>query len=164
MTSKEKEAKIESDIIEVLGEPLDSNIENKSKAKINIRSKLLESESYVVDYFEKELKIKPELDVKISPEKYLFDAYYGVPKEKITLLDVKYYNRPTITFSVINEFIYRAQLTHEYMSVETKFIIAIVLDGDSKFFNKIEETWDNAIASTDLDIQLKVFKASEIFT
>ena len=163
MSEKEKEQKLEANIVEVTGESLDSENESKMSQKNTIRSKLLQSESYIIKYYENKLGIQPENDIKISPEQYTFDSSFIIPGKKAILLEIKYYSRPTVIFSTIHEFIYRAQLTSEYMTIETHFILAIVIDGDSEDFNKIEEAWDNSIKETDLNIQLRVFKAADIF-
>ena len=164
MSEKEKEQKLEESIVEITGESFNSSNEIQKIQKRDIRSKLLESESYVVNYFEKKLGIKPENDVKIGPDKYAFDSSFIAPGKQAILLEVKYYSRPTIIFSTIYEFIYRAKLTSEFMTIDTRFILAIVIDGDSEHFNKIKETWELAISETDLNVQFKVFKTADIFS
>lgn len=163
LSAEEKEKKLEEDAKEATGDVFIEKQEEVDKQDISsTKNRIQKSESYVINLISKELGVEPEVNIQISPEKYTFDAAYVTPGKKITILEVKYYSRPRITFKTVQEFIYRAKLASEYMSIDTNFILALVLDGEADNYKFIVDAWMKSLDVSDLNIEVRVIQGSEI--
>lgn len=163
LTPEEKEEKLENDAKEATGDVFIDKPSSSHKASFSeTKSRIKQAEKYVIDLLSKELGVTPDVDVQISTEKYAFDAAYVKPHINATILEVKYYSTPRITSKAIQEFVYRAKLTSEYMSIDTKFILALVLDGEVENFKLITDVWSKALENSGLDIELRVISGEEV--
>lgn len=163
LSAEEREKKLEDDAKEATGDVFIDNFAPKTTQAFNsAKDRIRKSEDYVVNQLSNELGIKPDVGVKISPEKYTFDASYIKPGVSATLLEVKYYSKPRITLKTVQEFIYRAKLAAEYMTIETNFILALVLDGDPDELQLITDVWNSSLAKSGINIELRVVNGSEI--
>ncbi|WP_052956271.1 hypothetical protein [Photobacterium angustum] len=156
LTPEEQENKLRDNVQEATGgQPDKAGSSYRTHSKL--RDKIVNTEKYVTEKVSSELGVEAVANVKVSKEKYTFDAAYVVEGQKATFLDVKYYSHPTILFKSVEEFLYRAKLTQSYMSIETKFILALVFDKKNKSFESLVDVWDNSISDQDLDIEIRVF-------
>lgn len=163
LSPEEKEQKLEIDAKEATGDVfIEKSSTNKTWSISETKSRIKQSEKYVIDSLSSELQITPRIGVQISPENYTFDAAYIKPGKSATILEVKYYSRPRITLKTVQEFIYRAKLAAEYMSIDTKFILALVLDGEQDKFQFIVEAWAKTLEDSGLDIDLRIINGKEI--
>lgn len=163
LSDEEKEQKLEDDAKEATGDVFIDHIAPKKNLAFNsAKDRIIKSERYVVDLLSKELGIKPNVGVKISSEEYTFDASYIESGVSATILEVKYYSKPRITFKTVQEFLYRAKLAAEYMSIDTKFVLALVLDGEVDKFQPIADAWSNSLENSGINIELRVINGAEV--
>jgi hypothetical protein len=163
LSPEEREKKLEDDAREATGDVFIEKFQNNRNESIsNTKERIKLAEKHVIDLLSKELGIKPNIGIQISPEKYEFDAAYINPGKGITLLEVKYYAKPRITFKAVQEFVYRAKLAAEYMFPETKFILALVLDGDAEKFQLIADAWAKSLEESGINIELRVISGEEV--
>ncbi len=163
LSPEEKANKLEADAKEATGDVFIEKTSPKKKLEISsVKNRIQDSEKYIMALLAKETGIKPDPDVQISQEKYTFDAAYIEPGKKATLLEVKYYSQPRITFRAVEEFVYRAKLTSEYMSIDTTFVLALVLDGELERFQMLVDAWRQSIEKSGIDIDIRVFSWNDI--
>lgn len=163
LSPEEKANKLESDAKEAIGDVFIEKASPKKKLEVtSIKKRIQDSEKFVIELLAEETGIKPNPDILISNEKYTFDAAYIEPGEKATLLEVKYYSQPRITFKAVEEFVHRAKMTAEFMSIETKFVLALVLDGESDEFQSLVDAWSKSIEKAGIDIDIRVISWKEV--
>jgi hypothetical protein len=165
LTEQELDAKLDEDVSEAVATQLVDAKENKKPIKrADIKEKISKSEDYVIKEIEKELCITPIIGIKVSTELYIFDAGYIHPHKDVTLLEVKYYSRPYISINTVREFLHRAKLAADYMPEKTNFIVALVIENESDDFDLVKDIWMKNIEKSDLDIEVRVYIGSRIFT
>jgi hypothetical protein len=163
LTAQELAAKLEEDVNEVVAiESTNINQNKVSDVREVIKQRIIKVENFVIGEIQKELGIKPRMGINVSPERYVFDAGYINQGALATMLDVKYYSRAVVNFKTINEFLQRAKLTADYMSYNTKFIVALVIDTDSESFNKVIEAWESSIQNSELNIEIRTYIGSQV--
>ncbi|MCM8526552.1 MAG: hypothetical protein NE327_08560 [Lentisphaeraceae bacterium] len=163
LSAEEQEKKLEDDAKEATGNVFFSpSTEEKSQAVTLVKDRIRKSEDYVIQLLSKELGIEPDIGVKISPEQYTFDAAYIMPGVRATILEVKYYSKPRIILNTVKELIYRAKLASEYMTIDTKFVLALVLDGEEGSCDFVVEAWRKSLEKSDVDIELRVFNGADV--
>jgi hypothetical protein len=166
LSVKELEAKLEEDVSEAVAIQLSSSKDDTNTKQIkrsDIKGKISKSEEFVIREIKNELSIEPTIGIKVSPELYIFDAGYIKPKEELTLLEVKYYSRPMISFKAIDEFLHRAKLAESTMTIKTKFIVAVITEFESDDFDKVKNVWKSSIEKNELDIELRFYVGDEIW-
>ncbi|OEE76633.1 hypothetical protein [Vibrio genomosp. F6] len=161
LTPEEQENKLRVNVQEASG-GLTVKAGNSSRTDSKLRDRIVNAEKYITEKISTELGIEAEANIKVSKEKYTFDAAYVVPGQKATFLDVKYYSHPTIVFKSVEEFLYRAKLTQSFMSIKTKFILALAFDKKNTNFDSFVDVWKSSISEQDLDIEIRVFDSNEI--
>ncbi|WP_316674872.1 hypothetical protein [uncultured Tolumonas sp.] len=163
LSAEEKEKKLEEDAMEAAGNVFIENLTSEDNFSVNlVKNKIKKYEDYVINLLSKELNIAPNIGVQISQEYYTFDASYITPGVGATILEIKYYSQPRIMMKTIQEFMYRAKLTNEYMKIKTNFIVVLILDGDKDKFKLITDTWSYSLKETSIDIELRVLYSAEI--
>jgi hypothetical protein len=163
LSPEEKANKLEADAKEATGDVFIEKASPKKSLEVSsVKNRIQDSEKYVMALLAKETGIKPDPDIQISPEKYTFDAAYIEPSKKATLLEVKYYSQPRITFKAVEEFVHRAKLTAEYMSIDTKFVLALVLDGEPDRFQLLVDAWSKSLEKSGIDIDIRVISWTDV--
>jgi hypothetical protein len=163
LSPKDAAKKLEIEAKEATGDVFFDRDNTRAKESLaGTKERIQKAESYAIDVLSKELGLKPLKGVQISKHKYGFDAAYIVPKKDATILEVKYYSKPMVTYSAVEEFIRRAQLTVEYMSVKTQFVLYLVLDGDATGSHVVVDAWRKSIEDTDLNVDIRVVTGEEI--
>ncbi|WP_299808968.1 hypothetical protein [uncultured Shewanella sp.] len=163
LSPEEKEKKLENDAKEATGDVFIEKAQPSQRASFSAtKTRIQQAEKHVINMLSAELGVTPNIDVQISTEKYTFDAAYFKPGSSATILEVKYYSQPRITFKAVQEFVYRAKLAAEYMTIDTKFILALVLDGDTDKFQLIADAWSKSLEDSGLNIELRVISGEEV--
>jgi hypothetical protein len=163
LSPEEKANKLEADAKEATGDVFIEKANPKKNLEVSsVKIRIRDSGKYVMELLAKETGIKPDPDIQISKEKYTFDAAYIEPRKKATLLEVKYYSQPRITFKAVEEFIYRAKQTAEYMSIETRFVLALVLDGESDKFQLLVDAWSKSLERSGIDFDIRVINWNDV--
>lgn len=163
LSPEEKAKKLENEAKEVTGDIfIESPKTTSPKDLSSAKQKIKKAETNVISLIETELGIKPDIDIQISPEKYTFDAAYIIPSKSATILEVKYYSRPRITANTVSEFIYRAKLAADYMTIDTNFILALVVDGEPDSYDFIVKVWTEQLIRSGLKAEVRVIKWSSL--
>lgn len=163
LSPEEKASKLEDDAKEATGDVFIGNTSPKQSEQISsVKTRIQQSEKYVIGLLSKETGIKPDVDVKISTNNYTFDAAYIEPGKRATILEVKYYSKARITRRAVDEFLYRAKLASEFMIIDTKFILALVIEGDKQNFQFVVDAWSSSLEKSGIDIEVRVISGSDV--
>lgn len=159
LSDPEKEARLDAEVEETIRE-VQIPAQNVEVRREVIREKLINAEQLALSQLEKELGIEPEKGVNISPDQYYFDAEFRTEEDEMILVEIKYLWQSWISTSVVKEFLYKATLTSEYMSLKTSFIMVLVCDFEEDKFDSVIQTWDHAVEDSKINVSLRLFNSS----
>jgi hypothetical protein len=168
LTSEERTKKLLEDVEEVIGSSIPETETASAKANTEIKiekvkDKIIRAEKFVINKLAAELNIKPITNIKVSPKGYVFDAGYLAPNQRATLLEVKYLTRPTVAAKVVQELVYRSKLVAEYMDIDTRFVVALVVDFEIEKADLVRDIWAKSLSDSGLNYEIRIYPASEAF-
>ncbi|MFN1621113.1 hypothetical protein [Vibrio rotiferianus] len=163
LSDDEKERKLEVEAKEAIGDVFIEENSNSNNSTLNATKKRIETvEKYVTSKIAKELGLDAEVHQQVGKEGINYDALFVEPNKSLVALEVKYYSYPKITMAAIDSFINKTSATSKYMEIDTKFILALVFEGERGDFDFIFETWERKIKETDVNIELKIIDGESI--
>lgn len=161
-----REEKLQGEVQEALGgdtasatgPPEPASLESIDRTRSRIRA----AEQHVVNALERELDAEAEVSVVFGPGGPEFDAAFTRPNNELVVADVKYYAGARTNADSIGEFINRVRVLVEYMSINTRAVIALVVDGDDAALASVRETWKVAAQASGLPIEVRSYNGRDV--
>lgn len=166
LSPRQREEKLQVDVQEALG--VDATSKTSPSAPLSAksieltRSRIMAAEQYVVRNLEREMDAEAEVNVVFGPGGPEFDAVFTKPNSELVVVDVKYYASAGASADSVRNFIDRVRVLTEYMTIKTRAIIALVVDGDDAVLASIREKWKIAALASGLPIEVRSYNGGDV--
>ncbi|OEC55830.1 MULTISPECIES: hypothetical protein [unclassified Aeromonas] len=164
LSRDEKERKLEMEAKEAIGDVFVEKDASINSPILDATKKRIKNvESYIISSIASELGLAASTHMTIGNENISYDAVFVEQNKYLIALEVKYYSRPIVTAKAIESYINKVSATSRYMSIETRFILVLVFEGDKEEFDFIVKIWEGKLKKLELKVDLRIVSGDSIY-